>query len=345
METDDAVDVTILTALRKEADAFLRHLPSHEKANAKDQTWYKATLSTEQGSTYNIRLVSMAAMGNISAAIATHQAIGVWNPSQIILGGIAGGVKRGSDRQLGDVVIGEQVVYYEYGKQTPAGTTRRYQVYRPAHGLVHAARDLDTSKWALSIEIPRPDGTTGRVVPQVHFGVVASGEKVVTDIDLLNEIQGDWSQLVGIEMEGAGSATAAYQSGTSPGVLLAKGISDWADAEKADDWQEYAAESSASFVIALLKTAPFETKVRPQPIRLDVTPFSGKAKISICSRLVYDWHDLADYYEIPLHQRARFLPGREPQGVWEWLEQREKLYSLAEALKAISREDLLKQLS
>lgn len=344
MESDGLVDVAIITALTRERDAFLRYLPLAEEANVKGRTWYKASVGTQlSGINYEIRLVSLPSMGNISAAIATHQAIAVWNPSNIILAGITGGIREGNKRYLGDVIVGEQVVYYEYGKQTPEGIDRRYQAYRPAQILVSAAKQLAQRDWALSITAPRPDGTTGRVVPQVHFGVVASGEKVVTDPGLLIELQSDWSQLIGVEMEGAGSAIAAYESGKSPGVLLVKGISDWANAEKADDWQNYAAEASVAFVLELLRSHPFESKLRPQPARTDRKQFSGKAKLSVCHRLVQDWADLADYFEIPLYQRTRFLYGREPQGVWEWLEQRDKLYALEDALKAINRDDLVKE--
>jgi hypothetical protein len=51
---------------------------------------------------------------------------------------------------------------------------------------------------------------------------------------------------------------------------------------------------------------------------------------------------LADYLDIPLSVRKRFEPGREPQGVWEWLEERDRLNELPEALVEIDRHDLIK---
>src|SRR5262245_45050317 len=51
----------------------------------------------------------------------------------------------------------------------------------------------------------------------------------------------------------------------------------------------------------------------------------GPVKLVVCRRLSSDWADLADVLEIPLDHRARFPQGREPQGVWEWLEQRGRL--------------------
>jgi hypothetical protein len=71
----------------------------------------------------------------------------------------------------------------------------------------------------------------------------------------------------------------------------------------------------------------------------------GAAKIEISRRLGPDWQDVADYFEIPTDQRRGFAPGREPQGVWEWLESRERLLQLAEALRYIGRDDLAEMLT
>jgi hypothetical protein len=70
----------------------------------------------------------------------------------------------------------------------------------------------------------------------------------------------------------------------------------------------------------------------------------GQIKIAICSRLLADWSQLADYLDVPLPDRARFERGREPQGVWESLEARGRLVELAQALAAIGRDDLVKVL-
>ena len=71
---------------------------------------------------------------------------------------------------------------------------------------------------------------------------------------------------------------------------------------------------------------------------------TGEVKIEVCRRLLADWQDLADYFDIPADQRRSFTRGREPQGVWEWLEARSRLPALAEALAYIGRVDLVEVL-
>ncbi|MBL8260416.1 MAG: hypothetical protein JNM60_11455 [Candidatus Competibacteraceae bacterium] len=69
-------------------------------------------------------------------------------------------------------------------------------------------------------------------------------------------------------------------------------------------------------------------------------PNFGPMKIDLCRRLGADWQNLADYFEIAPAERARFDRGWEPQRVWEWLESRGELATLAEGLRYIGRNDL-----
>jgi nucleoside phosphorylase len=283
-------------------------------------------------------------MGNIEAAIATSQAINVWNPSHIIVSGIAGGIGKAESRYLGDVIVAEQIVGYELGRITNGIVERRFQVVRPAFPLIEAARNLPAEKWSFSATVPRPDKSSGRIIPKVHFGVIASGEKVIADADTAEELKSYWSRLIGVDMEGFGAALAAYEAETAPGMLMVRGICDWADSSKNDDWQDYAADIAAAFTVALLKTGPFEKRVKLQAAKVVKVTYSGKAKIKLCKRLGENWRDLSDYFDIPLNHRARFDKGYECQGIWEWLEQRKKLDGLEEALKFIDRDDLVEEL-
>jgi hypothetical protein len=97
-------------------------------------------------------------------------------------------------------------------------------------------------------------------------------------------------------------------------------------------------ETDATPAAAAVSARPVETGHRrvDQPVQ-----YSGQIKIAICSRLLTDWPQLADYLDVPLPDRVRFDRGREPQGVWEWLEARSRLAELASALAAIGRSDLV----
>lgn len=340
--TRDKADIVIITAVSLEEDAILRRLMSPRRIATKHRVYHYAELPTEDGDKYSVALLSLRGMGNVNAAVATTQAIDVWNPQAVFVVGIAGGVKADlEDGSLGDVVVAEQIVAYEPGKIKNRIVSRRYDVLRPAHNLLVAAREFARRPWTSKIQVPPPDGRRERQ-PKVHFGVTLSGEKVIADNELVNDLRRDWPKMISIDMEGFGAAMASYQAENLPAMLQIRGISDWADSTKNDDWQAYAADVAASFALAFLESRPFSMEPqRSQPQRSESVYFSGKHKIRLCQRLGNDWHHLADYYEIPSHERRMFTAGMECQAIWQWLEDREKINSLPQALDFISRTDLM----
>jgi nucleoside phosphorylase len=346
MHQGDSVDVVIVTALEKERDAVLRYLDSPQRIESKNRVVYKFYLQHEDSNSgYWVLLLCLGGMGNVQAAIAVTQAIDVWNPAAIILTGIMGGVE-GSDLLLGDLIIAEQIVGYELGKIKETETERRFEVLHPARLLIEKARHLPPQKWTLDTRIlPRPDGTSKRVVPKIHFGVVASGEKVIADIITVPELQSSWVKLIGVEMESFGTALAVYQSGSVPAMLMVKGICDWANPEKNDEWQAYAADVAAAYVVNFLRSQPIDYRGDNQVQPKIIPSFSGRVKIQLCRRLGKDWLDLADYFDIPEYHRSRFCQGRECQDIWEWLGVRNQLYSLHDALIYIDRQDLVELLA
>ncbi len=73
--------------------------------------------------------------------------------------------------------------------------------------------------------------------------------------------------------------------------------------------------------------------------------YDGKTKLAFCKRLSRDWQDLADYFDIPISDRAAFQSGNEAREVWEWLERRIRLGELAAVLcdPYVNRKDLVDQ--
>jgi nucleoside phosphorylase len=334
--TAGRADAVILTALDEEHEAVVRAM-----GNGETQPWRGRTLHAGAVGELEVLAFPMGGTGNPSAAEAATQAISVWNPAYIVLTGIAGGIHgAGTELRLGDVLVADQVVGYESAKIRPDSIERRYQVLQPDWRLLQAARGLAPGDWGMSIAATRPDGHGGRVVPRAFFGPVLSGEKVLADEAATTGLRKAWTKAIGVEMEGLGTALACYRGG--PGFLMAKAVSDFADAAKDDDWHGYAAESAARFTMALLKAAPPPSAPkRPQAVPVPGPGnFPGTVKIEFCRRLASSWEELADFFEVAPHERARFRHGNEPRDLWQWLEARDKLPVIPNALTAIGREDL-----
>jgi len=73
----------------------------------------------------------------------------------------------------------------------------------------------------------------------------------------------------------------------------------------------------------------------------DETKLSGKTKLQLCQRLGKSWQDLAIILEIPSSECKQFEKGRECLDILNWLDERNKLGKLYDALSEIDRDDLV----
>ncbi|MFF1768626.1 hypothetical protein [Streptomyces sp. NPDC058249] len=338
--TYPAPDIAVFTALPVERQSLLDALGA-----AVPYRWQGQDLHIADIDGTRVLVLPPSGMGNVGVAALAARVIGVWNPAQLLLVGIAGGVRgAGDDLRLGDVLVPDQVVGYELSKLTADGAKPRYETYRPDYGLLSMAGSVQTQEWLLSGTAPAAAGPLPTRGPKAHFGPVFSGEKVLADDRAVNGLRTAWPKALGVEMESLGIALAAYRGG--PGFLMVKAVCDFADSDKNDEWHEYAAAAAAHFSVAVLRryagrhvvTAGAE---RPQAVPVDVrSTFPGAVKVQFCRRAADDWEDLADYFETPPHAKRRFRTGNEPREVWEWLETRHKLHLLPQALQEIGRDDL-----
>lgn len=338
----------ILCAVEGEYTAVQSYFKPEEPLLSKGAIGYKSRM--DDGSIVVVLLLQT--MGNLSSALETQNAIDVWRPQFLLLVGIAGGFTK-SDRYLGDVIVADQIVYYELAKHTDQDTTLRPQVYRASTALISAAQAIAAQPytWIDKINWPRPDGTSERVIPRVHVGPVLSGDKVVSSENFLQEFRDVWPGIVGVEMEGAGAALAAYRSETQPEFLMIKAICDWADSSKNDSWQMYAGHVSAAFALLIIEMVLRRTKTsltsrggrgQQVPQRELRVACTGPDRYEICERLYDGWEEIADYYEITKRERARFKSGREMIDVWEWLVARGNLDSLPSTLRRFRRDDVIR---
>lgn len=265
-------DFVVITALEEERDAILSKLPAYKKlAPTEDdvRVYFSSNLHVTftDGSTgsYHVILMPLLDIGRVQAAAATSDAIRRWHPRYVVLVGIAGGVAE-REIKLGDILVSDQIVDYELQKLTPEGPQVRWQVHRASPRLVGCARSFIGSSWQKLITTERPgDGVSKR-----HIGPIASGDKVIAFSEILTKYRDKWPTIIGVEMEAAGAAAAAFQASRSPGFFMIRGVSDLADKDKnsakVESWRSYACDAASSYFIALLSSGPIPPSSTPPDI-------------------------------------------------------------------------------
>jgi nucleoside phosphorylase len=262
----NSVDFLIVTPLAEERDAMLAQLPGWRKMPPTEddiRTYYSAALPVDcpggQGFQYSVIVIPLANMGHVEAANATADAIRQWRPRFVLLVGIAGGSSAAGVR-LGDILVADQVANYELQKIRDGKSSIRWQVHRVDQRLLIAAQNFETRSWASCGASQRP--VPGE--PQVHFGPICTGDKVIADEGLASTFRDVWARLIGFEMEAGGVASASFQAASIPGFLMIRGVSDLADAHKdspeVEEWRPYACAISAAYASRFLMSGPVPNK-------------------------------------------------------------------------------------
>jgi nucleoside phosphorylase len=253
------VDIALVAAIPLEIASILRYFPTLEKVTLgpDSRTYYYGIVLADDGKTqYRIVATLLLGMGNVEAATGTASLIHDWNPRYIIMCGIAGGLKP-NNQQLGDVVVSTEVIYYELGKLLDTGIERRLVSYRADTLLLDRAMHMHAMPtWRARLP-PRPDGKSySPTFPSVHFGPLASGDKVIASAVEGRKLLALHPKLAGVEMEGGGVATSAFAAARRVGFFMVRSICDFADKAKTDSWQDFAAHAAASFVAQFVATRP-----------------------------------------------------------------------------------------
>jgi len=256
----EPIDFLIVTALPEERDAILHLLEDYQQVRIDESVvCYMCTLPAKsQECHYRIAVTQLCQVGNIEAGIHATRAIVALKPSHVLMVGIAAGVK---DRvSLGDVIVPTLVLYYEQAKQKPNGLEHRPVSLPVDHSLLHSAQNYIGMDWHELIAVRNfrgnSDESVSSVMPTVHFGPFAAGEKVIAAQRSVDELLHLHPKLVGIDMESYGVALAANTAPTRPGFLAIRGVSDFANEEKNDDWHGRASANAAAFTIGFLHSGP-----------------------------------------------------------------------------------------
>ncbi len=257
-DADVPIDFAILTAIEVERRAVCAAfgLGDDHRVRKGSRVYWRGKLPLKNGEAYELVVAQAPDAANIDAAILTNDLLHHWAPGAALLVGIAATTKP-EEVKLGDVVVSSDVYYYERGKVTPTGT-------KPEPKMVPADATLWSNvtalpEWKAELPVERPGG--GSDHPKLHFGVIASGEKVLADEAARDQIAAGHRKILAIEMEGYGFSKAVWQSFDRVRHLVIRGICDDGSPAKDDRWHGYAASAAAGFAKHLLLDRPLE----PQP--------------------------------------------------------------------------------
>jgi nucleoside phosphorylase len=248
---------------------------------------------SEEGNKNNLVLTNVG-MGNNIAATRASILLGHFpNVKSLIMVGIAGGIpnpdKINDHVRLGDIVVSNEqgVIQYDYIENKIEKVEYRNPPRPPSASLVEAVRYLEAEEilgnrpWEVYIDhalsflkIERPSESDDKLYcsknqdeviehpkdkkrindkPKVFIGPIASANILQKNPMTRDELRERFKVKV-IEMEASGIADATCTHDV--GYLVVRGICDYCDSHKNDDWQQYAAVVAAAYTRALIESMP-----------------------------------------------------------------------------------------
>lgn len=255
MTPPEHYDVAILSALHKpELEKILsikRESWEELPASAEDPATYYANTFTTAKSKRSIRVIAAAPnqMGMPASAVLATKMILRFRPKLVAMVGIAAGV-RGENRGFGDILAPAHTFDYGAGKVTSSNGKLEFKP-DPKPLDIHNRLLSRLQKWSsnrnqLDAIYAEWQARKPSTVLNLHLGPLGSGAAVVAAYQTIDDIGLHWRKLIGVEMEAYGVHLACREAADpDPMFLCMKGICDFADSSKDDDWQDYAAFTSA----------------------------------------------------------------------------------------------------
>lgn len=246
---DYETDICIVTALRKPELSAVLNIPWgwQEYSLSNDPTtYYRGTFNID-GKGLSIIAASAPRMGMPAAAALSMKMIMQFKPRYIMMPGISAGIR--GKVELGDVIIADPSWDYGNGKRSLKDKVSIFSAAPHQISLdpfIRKKFEQLSSERAQVSAIKEKWPVKSPPTLSIHVGPLASGAAVLEDASIAEHIQDQHRKVLGVEMEAYGVFAAAQEAPMPrPTAIILKSVCDFADEDKNDDYQDYAAFTSA----------------------------------------------------------------------------------------------------
>jgi len=198
----------------------------------------------------------LSRIGKVAGAVTATLLVEKYGVTHILFTGVAGAGD--SSIAVGDIVVADALVQHDMDasplfprfevpltglSRFPSDHTMSLQLLSAAHGfLEHEFEDVIDPRQRLVFRLQQP---------RVHRGLIASGDRFMTDGQAISALNGALPGLVAVEMEGAAVAQVCYELGIPCGVI--RTISDNANEDAATDFLAFVTAVAARYALCIVR--------------------------------------------------------------------------------------------
>jgi nucleoside phosphorylase/CheY-like chemotaxis protein len=247
-------DIAIITALQDpELDQVLALDANWEEFKyGNDATLYYKGIFKNDSKTFRVVATSSPQMGMVASSTLSMKIIHNFRPRYLFMTGIAAGVK--GEVNFGDILIADQTYDGTNGKITT--TEAGDKGFNPNPTPIALDSDLkekvrtyeSKSKYFFKLK-NKWQGNKPTTDLKIKIGPVVSVPYVIENEEELVRLKEHQRKLIGLEMETFGVFYSANNGfNPKPRAMAFKSVCDFGDKDKVDDFQKYAAFTSAQFM-------------------------------------------------------------------------------------------------
>ena len=252
---DHYADILIITGLAMELEWFSKTIGVHFERVPRQGTSYLRGVKRVGDREISIVAVRQLGKGLTSAAVTTTKAICLWQPSVVVMTGICAGVQHSV--QLGDLVVASQCFEHASGQLVDGEIIPlQNRIALEPWFLDYLMSVSDSESCRTTIQGGYPGELPEDFRMRIHYGSMACGPLVVKDPEYVKTLRSREHSLLALDMESYGVALAASMCSTparTVHAVIVKGVVDYADNSKNDDWHDYAAYASAALARQVLE--------------------------------------------------------------------------------------------
>jgi tetratricopeptide (TPR) repeat protein/nucleoside phosphorylase len=286
-EHSQSFDICIVCALAEEANAVI-HEFSDRYENIRFQQAFSeknlyayryTTLKNSREEPLRLLVVGMPFTGPVETALNVRALLNEFHPRFIAMTGICAGYRE--KVALGDLVAASYAFYFDEGKvevgEEGQDTLRpEWRPHGPSNRIIQYLQAFTT--WEPSL-VEMKERLLGRELhpterPQCFIAPVASSMAVQGNNPFFRLLQGNRKAMF-LDQEAAAFYHALYEN-PDVSFLVVKGVCDYADLTKNDDYHEYAARASSVYLLHFIQEYVTEETMP----RRDAPPFEDRAEPS-----------------------------------------------------------------
>jgi len=251
-EMDDyGCSAAVLTAVEIETKSVRDRFSGWKRVSVPgDRQEYYKTVFERGGIEHSIVTAQQAVMGMTAATLLATKMIYEFRPRYLIMCGIAAGIGDEAEEIYGDVIVPDMIWDYSTGKYVgPDESEIRFG------DLGFLPRPVSVKPDSGILDIIKAAADDPENEFHIHVGPMACGSCVVANTEMVDkQIRALFPKTLGLDMESYSVCFAAESaSDPKPKPVVIKSICDYANSEKSDMYQKFAAYTSSGFLKYLLE--------------------------------------------------------------------------------------------